>query len=146
METQSISSGVPRSFRIVGVLALIWNAFGIFTYLMSVTMGDEVLASMSEAERALYTDIPLLVTSAYAIAVFAGTLGSVGLLMRKAWCVPVFILSLAAILVQMGHALFISEMIAVRGIGAAVLPVLIVVVAALLVWYSREARAKGWLG
>ena len=134
-----------RSFRIVSILALVWNALGVVTYLMSVTMSAETLAAMPEAERALYTDIPVWVTAAYAIAVFGGTIASIALLMRKAWAVPVFVISLVAIIAQMSHALFMSALIEVQGAGAAVLPVLIVVIAAFLVWYSMSAKKKGWI-
>jgi hypothetical protein len=134
-----------RSFWIVASLALVWNALGIVTYLMSVTMSAETLASMSEAERALYTDIPVWVTGAYAVAVFGGTVASIALLLRKAWAVPTFVVSLVAIVIQMSHALFMSALIEVQGAGAAVFPVVIVVVAAFLVWYSMSAKKKGWI-
>ncbi len=101
---------------------------------------------MPEAERALYTDIPVWATSAYAIAVFGGTLGSIFLLMRKAWAIPAFIVSLVAIVVQMGHAFFMTAMLEVQGASAAVLPLLIVAVAIFLVWYARYAKKKGWIG
>lgn len=141
----SDSSSPPRSFWIISVLALVWNLIGILTYLMSVTMSEEALAALPEAERALYSDIPAWVTAAYAIAVFGGTLGCVALLLRKAWAVPVLVGSLIAILVQMFHALALSELIVVRGAGAAVLPLLIVAIAVYLVWFARSARARGWI-
>lgn len=141
----SDSSSPPRSFWIISVLALVWNLIGILTYLMSVTMSEEALAALPEAERALYSDIPAWVTAAYAIAVFGGTLGCVALLLRKAWAVPVLVGSLIAILVQMFHALALSDLIGVRGAGAAVLPLLIVAIAVYLVWFARSARARGWI-
>lgn len=139
------SASPPRSFWIISGLAVVWNAIGIATYLMTVSMTEEALAALSEAERALQTDVPVWVTSAYAIGVFGGTLGCVALLLRKAWAVPVLVVSLAAIVVQMGHALLGSALLEVRGAGGAALPLLIVVIAAYLVWYSRSAQAKGWI-
>ena len=122
-----------------------WNAIGIMTYLMSVTISPEALAELPEAERALYTDIPAWATSAYAIAVFGGTLASVLLLLRKAWAVPVFIVSLLGILVQMGHAFLMTEMLKIQGATAAVLPVAIIAIAIYLVTFSRSAKKKGWI-
>lgn len=146
MTATATRTSPSRSFWIVGVLALLWNLIGIMTYLMTVTMSQETLDAMPAAERALYMNVPPIVTSAYAIAVFGGTFGSIGLLMRKAWSIPVFIVSLAAIVVQMGHALFMSALLDVQGAGAAVLPLLIVAIAAFLVWYSTAARQRGWIG
>ena len=134
-----------RGFWIVSVLALVWNLIGVASYLMTTTMGPDTLNAMSEAERSLYTDVPPWATAAYAIAVFGGLLGCVALLLRKAWAVPVFVISLVAILVQMGHAFFMSAMLEVRGTAAAILPTLIIVVAVYLVWFSRSARSRGWL-
>jgi hypothetical protein len=140
------TSAPPKTFWLTGGLALLWNAIGIVTYLTSVTMSQETLASMPEADRALIADTPAWATGAYAIAVFAGTAASVGLLVRRAWAVPVFVLSLIGILVQMGHALFGTALLAVRGPGAGVLPLLIIAIAVYLVWYSRAARRNGWIG
>lgn len=142
---ETVRADPPRSYWIVSVVALLWNLIGIMTYLMSVTMTDETLAAMTDAERALHTDIPAWVTSAYAIAVFGGTLGCVALLMRKAWAVPVFMVSLVAILVQMGHALFGTALIEVQGAGATVLPLLIIAIAAYLVVFSKSARRRRWI-
>ena len=63
--------------------------------------------------------------------------------MGKALAVPVFVVSLVAILVQMGHAFFLSAMLEVQGATAAVLPLLIIVIAIYLVWFSNEAKKKG---
>jgi hypothetical protein len=134
-----------RAYWIISSVALIWNLIGVMTYLMSVTMSPEALNAMPEAERALYTTIPAWATSAYAIAVFGGTLASVALLLRKAWATPVFVVSLVGILVQMGHALFMTEMLAVQGAASAILPALIVIVAASLVWFAKASRHKGWI-
>jgi hypothetical protein len=139
------SESPTRSFRIISTLALLWNALGIVTWLMTVTMSDAALAALPEAEQELYTNVPAGVTVSYAVAVFGGTVGSIGLLLRRAWAVPILGLSLAGILLQMGHALLASQLLAVKGAGAAVLPLLIVVVAALLLWYAVRARSRGML-
>jgi hypothetical protein len=139
------SESPTRSFRIISTLALLWNALGIVTWLMTVTMSDAALAALPEAEQELYTNVPAGVTVSYAVAVLGGTVGSIGLLLRRAWAVPILGLSLAGILLQMGHALLASQLLAVKGAGAAVLPLLIVVVAALLLWYAVRARSRGML-
>ena len=91
-----------RRKLLILVVALAWNLIGVMSYLMNVTAGPEALAGLSEAERSLYTDIPAWATAAFAIAVFGGALGSIALLARKAWAAPVFLVSLVAIVVQMG--------------------------------------------
>jgi hypothetical protein len=139
-------SSPPGWFRIVAIAGLLWNALGVVSYLMHVSMSDAQLAAMPPEERALWEAFPAWVTGAFAIAVFSGLAGALGLVMRKRWSVPLLGLSLVAILVQMGYTLLMSEMVAVMGAGSAVLPVLIIVVGGLLLWLARMASQRGWLG
>ena len=146
MQELDDGSRPTRTFWIIGGVALAWNLMGVMTYWMSVTMSPEALNAMPDPERALYKDVPAWVTASYAIAVFGGTMACLMLLMRKAWAPTVFAVSLIAIVLQMGHALFMTAMVEVRGASSIVLPLLVVVVAAYLVWFSRSAAKKGWLG
>ena len=136
----------PRSFWIISILALLWNLLGVASYLMTVKMSPDALAAMPEAERALYQNIPAWVTSSFAIAVFGGTLACILLLMRKRVASTLFLVSLLAILVQMGHAFFMTQMLAVHGAAGAALPLCVIVAAMFLLWYSRGAQSRGWLG
>jgi len=135
-----------RTYWLASVAAMVWNLIGVMSYLMSVSISPEVLAAMPAPERALVSNVPAWVTSAYAVAVFSGALASLSLLLRKGWAVAASVVSLIAILLQMGHALFVSALLEVRGAAGAALPLLIVVVAIWLVWFSRAARNRGWIG
>ena len=84
-------------------------------------------------------------TGAFAIATFGGLLGCVGLLMKKAWCAPVFLVSLLAIIVQFSYWLFMSAAVEVYGSETYIMPLLVTAIAVFLVWYSRDAKSKGWL-
>ena len=136
----------PRNFWIISILALVWNLLGVASYLMTVKMSPATLAAMPEAERALYQNVPAWVTSSFAIAVFGGTLACILLLMRKRVASTLFLVSLLAILVQMGHAFFMTPMLAVHGAAGAALPLCVIVAAMFLLWYSRGAQSRGWLG
>jgi len=144
MSEESIG-GPPRSFLIISVVALVWNLLGVMSYLMEVTRSPEALAQMPEAERVLIETLPTWVTGAFAIAVFSGVLGCVALLLKKAWAVPLFIVSLVAVVLQMGHWLFIANAMEVYGTEVIIMPLLVTVIAIFLVWYSRDAKNKGWL-
>ena len=144
MSEESIG-GTPRSFLIISVAALVWNLFGVMSYIMQVTMSPEALAQLPEAERVPYEMVPSWLTGFFAVAVFSGLLACVGLLLKKAWSVPLFLLSLLAVVVQMGYWLFMTEIVEVEGLQAVFMPLLVIVIAVFLVWYSRDARNKGWL-
>lgn len=135
----------PRSFYWVSGAALVWNLVGMMSYIAQVTMSPDALAALPEAQRALYANIPTWATSAYAIAVTAGVIGSLLLILRKAWAVPVFAISLLAVLVQMYHAFFMTSMLEVMGPTSAILPALVIVIGGLLIWYSNSAKSKGFI-
>lgn len=145
MTELTASKTIPRSFMIIGIVAIVWNLLGVMSYLMSVMMSPETLAAMPEEQRALYNDIPSWVTSAYAIAVFGGLLGSVLLVMKKALALPVLIVSLVGILVQMLYTLVLSDVIAVQGAASVIFPLIVIAIGIFLVWYANSAKAKGWL-
>ena len=84
-------------------------------------------------------------TAAYAIAVFSGAIGSLGLVLLKKWARPVLIVSLVAIVVQQIWVIFMSDAAAVHGPAAMALPLTIVVVGALLVWLAGMGEKRGWL-
>jgi hypothetical protein len=113
---------------------------------MEVTMSEEALAALPEGQQALYAARPAWVTGAFAIAVFAGLAGSILLAMRKSLATPVFMLSLVAVIGQMAYAFLLSNTLEVMGPGSAILPSVIIVIAAALVWFSTRAKVKGWTG
>jgi hypothetical protein len=55
---------LPRSFYVVGAVALVWNLIGKATYVNQVTMDETTLAAMSVEQQGLYDNIPVWVTSA----------------------------------------------------------------------------------
>lgn len=143
--SEESSGGTPRSFLIISIIALVWNLFGVMSYMMHVTMSPESLAQMAEAERALLESSPAWTTGVFAISVFSGVFGCVGLLLKKAWAAPLFLVSLFSVIVQFGHWLFLTDAMEVYGTEAVFMPLLVTVIAVFLVWYSRDAKNKGWL-
>jgi hypothetical protein len=133
------------SFWIIGGAALLWNLIGLMFYYMQVTMTPADLAVFTENQQAFLMNAPIWATSAHAIAVNAGILGSLLLLLRRAWAVPLLMLSLAGIVVQDLHAFVLGDGLDVWGSEAIILPAIVAVIAVALVWYSRAVKAKRWL-
>ena len=90
----------PTWFKVVAVLALLWNLLGCLAFFSDLRLSPEDLAKLPEAQQALYAARAGWAVAATAIAVFGGVLGSIGLLVRKKWAFPVFALSLLGILIQ----------------------------------------------
>jgi hypothetical protein len=133
------------TFWIIGGAALVWNLIGLVFYIGHVTAAPEALAKLPEAQQEFLTTTPLWATAAFAIAVNAGVVGSLFLLLRKTWAVPMFVLSLVAIVVQDVDAYLMRDAFGVLGISSLIVPSMVFVIAVLLLLYSRATKAKRWL-
>ena len=136
---------IPSWFKIVAIIAFVWNLLGVLAFVGQMFMTPEMLAELPVAEQELYANTPMWATAAFAMAVFAGALGSLLLLMKKGLATLVLTLSLVGVLVQMFHSFFMSKSFEVYGPGAAVMPMMVIVIAVYLVWLSNKAQKNGWL-
>jgi len=132
-------------FWIVGGIAMVWNLLGVMAYIAQVTMSPEALQALPENQRTLIESVPVWATSAFAIAVWGSTLGSILLLMRKKLATPVLIVSFIGILVQMFYNVVISKSIEVYGPGGLAMPILVFAFGLFLIWFSRKSTANGWI-
>ena len=140
-----IGAKAPGWFRLAALLGLAWNAIGVFMYLRKVGLFGDPMAGMGEAERALAASIPAWVTGAFAVAVFSGLIGALGLVLLKRWSNPLLLVSVMAIVAQQVWILGMSNALDVHRNEALMMGGLILVIAALLVWLGRVATTRGWL-
>lgn len=140
----AIGARAPAWFRVVAVLALLWNLIGVWSYLSKVGMTPPMM-EMSPDEVALAASMPSWATAGFAVAVFAGLLGSIGLLMSKAWARLLFILSLLGMVVQFGWWLLMTEAMQRLGNSAAAMPAVVVLIGILLLWLANLGVKRGWL-
>jgi len=143
MATNASGTQPPSWFRIAAVIAVLWNAFGVLQYLISVGLFGDPHATLDPAQRAAAEAIPAHVIGAFAIGTFTGLIGSIGLLLRKKWGPPVLVVSLLGLAALEGWIVFVSGLLEM--FGGIALPLTITIVAALLVWLAYYARARGWL-
>jgi len=134
------TSRVHWSFWLIGAIALIWNVMGAANFI--VQMNPDMLEAYRESERAIIRGRPAWATGAFGIAVFGGALGSLFLLFRKSVAIYLFIASLFGVIVTMVHTLGTGIDFGLGEIlGIILIPI---VVAALLIWYSKYAASKDW--
>ena len=135
----STSNKPPVFFWVASSIALIWNAFGVYSYLFQAFSTSEQFSELSHVNKHMDVNFPAWYISAFAIAVFTGLLGSVFLLIRKRWAYFLFFLSLLATGIQQFYVL--TE-INPRDIF---LSLSALVIAVFLVWFSKRAVAREWL-
>ncbi len=136
----------PVWFWIISVIALLWNLAGVNQYLQQAYQTDSFKEVYNTPELIeMINSAPAWATAAFAIAVFAGALGCIALLLRKSWAKSLFVLSLIGIVVQMVYNLFMSKAMEVYGPGAAIMPIMVMLFGIFLIWFSKKSIAKGWI-
>ena len=136
---------VPMWFWIGSGLALICASIGCFAYVTQVSMTPEQIAALPDGQRQLFEMMPAWVSAVYAIAVWSTLVGAVALLMRRSWARPLFIAALIAVLVQFGWSFLVAKAAELVGPSAYPLPVTVIVLAIVLIWFSGQALKKGVL-
>ena len=143
MSTESVKP--PTSFLWTAGAALVWNLMGFLAYYAQVTMTPDTLAQMPDAERTMYESIPAWANGTFAIAVTAGVVGCLLLILRHALALPALIVSLLAVLIQNFNSFVLMDALSIVGAGGAAASGAIILVGAYLVWLANDAKQKGWL-
>lgn len=130
----------PVWYWIIAVVALIWNGMGVMAYLFQAFITDEMIAALPEEQQAEFLiEHPAWYTAVFALAVFCGALGCLALLIRKKWAFMLFIISFVTATIQQVYILVTVED------ASSIMPVMIIIFCAILVWFSKTAITKGWL-
>jgi hypothetical protein len=134
-------------FWVLGVLFLLWNAFGCYIYVIDKTASDAALLARENGEAVLaaYKAYPVWASAAYAIAVWGGLIASVMLLLRKKLSMKIFILSLVAAIICFIPTYTAPEMKAAYGPTYWLMPLIVIALGAFEVLWSRAKAADGML-
>lgn len=133
-----VATRAPGWLRIVAALGLLWNLFGVYQYLMTV-------GAVTGADEAAAAAMPGWVTGAFAVAVFGGALGCLGLLMLKRWSKLLLMVSLLGVLAMDAWMFVLTDLAGTMPGAEMGVTVTVLVVAILFVWLAHSADRKGWL-
>ena len=147
---QAVAARTPAHLWIVGILSLLWNCIGAADYLMTRLRNDayfeKMMPGVSPATFYAYVDsMPLYAQVGWGLGVWAGLAGSLLLFVRSKYAFQAFAFSMVGIVFGLGYQIFISPP---PGTGAAmekVIPWMVVVIGAALLYYAWKQRAKGVL-
>jgi hypothetical protein len=138
---------VTKSFWILAVLALLWNAMGAFDYLMTQTGNEAYLSSFTPEQLAYFNSFPAWAVSAWAIAVWGAVLGCILLLLRKKAAVPVFLVSFVAMVLTTIYNFLLSDGLEYMGGAFELMFSALIFFVALALWrWSAKLAARGVLG
>jgi len=139
-------SAVPFWYWVIAAVALLWNLLGFAFFGTEMFAQEAIMKSMPEDQKVWARSIPGWIYFIYGLAVSTGVAGSIGLFMRRNWTIAMFAISLVAVIVQMGYTMIILGGIKAMGPSGLIMPVLVIVFAAALLWFSWFARTRNWLG
>ena len=137
--TENTSNKPPIWFWIASTIGLIWNGMGISHYLGQAYNTDGWRSQYTAEQLEVVSNYPSWLTAAFAIAVFAGTLGCILLLLRKKFANFMLLISLIAVIIQMGYLLSQGHT------DNMVMTIMIILFSVLLVLFSRKAVSSKWL-
>jgi hypothetical protein len=100
----------------------------------------------ADGYMAYINNFPIWASIGWGLGVWGALAGSVLLLMRHRWAVPAFIISLIGAILGMGYQVINpTDVTGMDPTMNAVMPWIIIGVAALLAWYAWRQRANGVL-
>lgn len=131
-------------YWLISIVALFWNFMGIIAYLGQAYISDDALKMLPEENQLYFSNVPAWVTAAFAVAVFGGFLGAIGLIIRKKWAYFLFVISFLALVAQHVYNFFIQNYIEITG-SQMILPIVTFIVALFLIYFSKQKSQQGVL-
>ena len=142
MDTMTVKT--PWHLWVVGALALLWNGYGGYDYVMTQTNNAAYLAQFTAEQRAYFDSYPMWMEAAWAVGVWGGVLGAVLLLLRMKWAFHAFLASLIAFAISVVYGQM-SDGAALMGTTGMVFSAAIFLLGLGFVMYSRMMTRKGVL-
>lgn len=134
-----MDKALTNRVRWVGMILLIWNLIGVGFFISQFTMASADIARMPSTQHFLWTHMSAWVWIAYAVAVAAGTLGALGLVLRKGWAFWPSALGLIAVIIQFTNPALL-QVASEQGMGIMAFPLFIIAIAAAQTWLAWRWR------
>lgn len=135
----------PRWLLWVGIASLLWNLMGVWSFVTNWQMSASGYAGLPDVQRELWSSMPTWTWVAFAVAVGCGTAAAIALLLRKGIAVPLFLVSLIAIIAQFSWPIFMTDAYSKMGAELVTFPAILVVLGVLQWHFTRIWRGRGWL-
>jgi hypothetical protein len=147
-DTTSMTTRTPWHLWAVGVVSLLWNAFGGYDFIMTTTQGETYLRASGFDQPMIdyFLAMPAWMYAPWVLGVWGAVAGSILLLLRNRLAVWAFGLSLIGAFVSLIYGQVIdapplsAEMAMMR-----YMPYVIALIAAFLAWYAWTMSKRGVL-
>ena len=149
--SETVDSKPSVLFWVIAVVLLLWGLAGVSIYVAYFVQTSEDFARGAEipANQEIYADyvanIPVWSLAVAVIAALARLFGAVGLLMRKAWALPLYVISLGFFLVAMFRAFVLANAAEAMSTGHIMTQVVFFALSVFAVWFAHRNESKGIL-
>lgn len=135
----------PKHLWAVGVLSLLWHAMAVFDFTATMTRMESYMSQFTAEQLEYFYGFPTWMIVVWALAVFGGLAGSIGLLLRKKWAVTAFVASVLGLALSSLYNFVLSNGAEIMGSVAVYFTLAIWIIAIFLIWYSRRQAQAGVL-
>jgi hypothetical protein len=135
----------PTWFNVIAAIGLFWNVLGAVMVVMNFMITPEAIAALPAAQQQMYTDTPMWSSYGSLVAVFAGVIGCVGLLLKKAWASILFMLSIVGLVLQNIGIFVIVDAVSVMGESVLMMQGMVALIAFGLLFLARVANKREWI-
>ncbi|MFZ5617340.1 MAG: sugar transporter [Pseudomonadota bacterium] len=133
-------------FWTVAVLALLWNAFGVFDFWMTSTGDEQYLADYDPQIIEWIIGFPIWRKAIWAASVASGVFGALALLARRRVAVPLLLLYFALMVFGFaGHDILLADGVKMYGALGLIMSAALIAVAGMQWLYADRAAKKGYL-
>ena len=142
----SLRNKAPVWFWIVAGVFTVWGLIGVWAFYSDISMSEAAKEQLSTYDRDLLASRPTWFPWLYGFGVWTGLFGAIALLLRSAWSRILTIVSLVLVIVMFGFIFVATDLIAVKGFGAAAgFPIFIVAMEVAQLWVANRAISRGWI-
>ncbi len=135
----------PWHLWVVGLLAVVWNGFGAYDYIMTVTEDAAYLHDFSAEQLDFFRSMPDWVVFFWALAVWSGFVAACLLLLRSGWASVAYGISLAGMAVSFAHNYLMAGGAEIYGVAGIIMTVVLVAAAVGQFLYARAMQRTGYL-
>jgi len=133
---------VPAWYWAVAVAALLFEGAGAYLFANSLALDP---AALPLDQRAIYDATPQWMTIAWGVAIGAGLLGALGLLLRRKFAEPLMLISVFAVVVQLAGLFVVKQLRELTPEDHLLVPVVILMFAYAFWQGAKLSRQKGLL-
>jgi hypothetical protein len=136
---------------VISIALLLWGLGGASIYVAYFVETPREFAETAETapNREAYADyvanIPFWAIAVGIIAALTRLLGAVGLLLRRAWALSLYIISVVFFLIALYRAFVLANVASVMGGQHIAIEVVFLALGIFGVWFAHESRSRGIL-